>query len=225
MSQEEIQLTPAERRLLRKLFHRHAAPYLVIMGLVTVIAVATGDSDEFAPEEPAAVAAAPPVDVEALRRIQDEAQALLAGLTEASEKRQGEADAAMQQIAALEKRFGATSRRLGEVEAATGRAQAAAEKALAATPPAAAAPAASEGDAAAILERLYNVEVRQDQVEASGGRRSAERTASIRALLDRLGALEARTSRVEEYAPGSGALPAAPAPGPAAALDAAAGDS
>ncbi len=115
---EEIHLSDAEKRLLRRVFHRHALPYIGALGLVTLIAI-SGGSEEAAESkdlEPIAATIAPSVDVEALLEAQGRAEQLLAELQARSEKRAAEFDAANRQIAALEKRLGTTARRLAKVE-------------------------------------------------------------------------------------------------------------
>ncbi len=132
---EEIQLSDAEKRMLRRVFHRHALPYIAALGLVALIALSGGSEEaaESGTDGMPGVALAPPVDVEALLETQNRADQLLSELATASEKRVAELqgrivalekrvaglDTANRQIAALEKRLGTTTRRLEKMEASS----------------------------------------------------------------------------------------------------------
>jgi hypothetical protein len=114
---EEIQLSEAEKRLLRRVFHRHALPYIAVLGLIALFSLSSG-SDDGAESEvvDAPVAATPPVDVEALRETQSRAEALLAELAQTREQAGVDLEAASRKIAVLEDRLKKTTSRLKKVE-------------------------------------------------------------------------------------------------------------
>ena len=78
MGKPDIQLSAAEKRLLRKVFHRHALPYLAAMAVVTAVAVFSGEPKE---AEVSAEAAVPPPELAALVQARIDADALVAELT------------------------------------------------------------------------------------------------------------------------------------------------
>ena len=146
---EEIHLSDAEKRMLRRVFHRHALPYVAVLGLVALFALA-GGPDEAVEEETSPVATALSVDVEALREAQARAEQLLAEVLAVSEKSVAGLDAAKRQIAALEKRLASTARRAEKAESVARSAL----KVASEVPPEAA-------NVSKILERIHILEARQ----------------------------------------------------------------
>ena len=164
---EEIHLSDAEKRMLRRVFHRHARPYVAALGLVAWIALASGP-DEVVEDETASVATALSVDVDALRETQNRAQQLLAEVVAASEKSVAGLDAAKRQIAVLEKRLASTARRAEKAESVARNALKVAGEA----PPEAA-------NVGKILERVRILEARQAANTLSIAQpRSADATAT-----------------------------------------------
>ena len=203
MEKPDIQLSAAEKRLLRKVFHRHALPYLAAMAVVTAVAVFGGEPKE---AEVSAEAAVPPPELAALVQARIDADALVAELTATAAQQNAAAESAASELESLEKGIDTASRRLRDLESKARKAQKKLDEVASAPPP-----AAAQWDVSAILERLYNVEVRQDKVEADGGKLSANSGRGTRDILERLAHLERATGAVVNAASRS-APPAAPAP-------------
>jgi len=199
MGKPDIQLSAAEKRLLRKVFHRHALPYLAAMAVVTAVAVFGGEPKE---AEVSAEAAVPPPELAALVQARIDADALVAELTATAAQQ----NAAASELESLEKGIDTASRQLRDLESKARKAQKKLDEVASAPPP-----EAAQWDVSAILERLYNVEVRQDKVEADGGKLSANSGRGTRDILERLAHLEQATGAVVNAAARS-ATPAAPAP-------------
>ena len=204
MARQEIQLTPEEKRLLRRTFQRNALPYLAGMALLMVWLM-PGEVDVEPAAEPA-----PRVDrvtVDAMKaELRTEVDRTLAELAEAARRDRADAEAAEKRLTALEKRIDAAKRRVAKVEAGV---HAAAKAADAAQP-------ASGGtvDIAAILERVYNVETRHDRLASAGEERGRELTLHRSATEARLDALEQRAENLERTLVAvrrDGSAPAAPA--------------
>ena len=161
---EEIQLSDAEKRMLRRVFHRHARPYIAALALVALIALAGGsdEGEESDDGETVPVATVPHVDVDALQQTQKRAEELLTEVVAAREKRVAELGEANQQIAALEKRLGTTARKLEKVESVARAALKAAGKLP---------PDAADWDVSAMLERLDELEAGQAVNTASIAKR------------------------------------------------------
>ena len=115
------------------------------------------------------MAAASPVDVDALRETQNRADQLLSELAAARAKSDAKLDAANRQIAALEKRLGTTARRLAQVETVARQALEAAAKVDAAAKTSSATPpeAASTASMQDKLRRLSAQEARTQPRAAS----------------------------------------------------------
>ena len=203
MEKPDIQLSAAEKRLLRKVFHRHALPYLAAMAVVTAVAVFGGEPKE---AEVSAEAAVPPPELAALVQARIDADALVAELTATAAQQNAAAESAASELESLEKGIDTASRRLRDLESKARKAQKKLDEVASAPPP-----EAAQWDVSAILERLYNVEVRQDKVEADGGKLSANSGRGTRDILERLAHLARATGAVVPAASRS-APPAAPAP-------------
>jgi hypothetical protein len=208
----EFEITPEEDRFLRAYFHRHARRYLASLGLTAIAAVCAT----------LALTRAAVLD-----EIRSDSEQLRGGLTELRRQVGSQAEDASARVAALEKRLAAALQRFERVEQQAEAKPAA--PALAAAPVAADSIAAS--DLNSILERLYNLEVRQDeqeskressekdllermfQVEDSREQLASARGETERSMRERLSSLESRAFQLEKSVSGSGASPpAAPAP-------------
>ena len=135
-----------------------------------------------------------------------DADALVAELTATAAQQNAAAESAASELESLEKGIDTASRRLRDLESKARKAQKKLDEVASAPPP-----EAAQWDVSAILERLYNVEVRQDKVEADGGKLSANSGRGTRDILERLAHLERATGAVVNAASRS-APPAAPAP-------------
>ena len=209
MTEEQLELSPAERQLLRGFFHRQALPYaaltIAVAALVGVstqglLAIDSGPDPEAAPPPPA-------IDLAAFETTQAAAEGLLVELRQAAQRDQDGLAAAKHRMGTLEKRLAGAQEQLQALEAQAREASAS----IAATPaPAAPATRAAPADSNDVLEWFYKLEIRQEQVEARSAKLGSETTASVKAILDRLYNLEARTTTIEQVS--SSAVPAAPDP-------------
>jgi len=201
---EEIQLSDAEKRLLRRVFHRHALPYIAALGIIALIAI-SGRSEE-APksetEEQVAEAPAPSVDVEALLATQGRAEEWIAELQASTEKHKAELGAAQRKIAELEKRLGSTARKLAKVESVARKALEVAAEARAKSPEAV--------KASAEIPRTNPREAPKESAKITRVKSSeASSPASIQDKLRSLSSQQGETRR--GAAPEQDTLPAAPA--------------
>lgn len=194
MASEEIQLTPAEGRLLRRTFQRYALPYLG--GVLALAAWALLARPDPAPAE----AASPLAEQPAFLALREEVEQALARLGSAGPREPQEAGAAARQLAAFERRIEQTARRLEALEAGL------------------AAPGQSAAEPGTVLERLYQLEQRQDGVEQGRNALEAEYTSGQQSLLQRFYNLEQRfedferrVASAELSGPAAGEVPAAPA--------------
>lgn len=184
MSEPEIQLSEAEKRLLRRSFHRYALPYLGALGLALAVAMALPGTVEVEPgSDPATTAA-----MEANRTALDELRIELASLRGKVSGVESEGSSGAQDLA---KSFAAVDKRIkrvaGKVEALESRA----DQAESAGTSAAALPDdAASWDVSAILERLYDLEVRQEKVEQGGS--SDPQSDGWKEIIARLERLETR---------------------------------
>jgi len=206
MTEEQLELSPAEKQLLRGFFHRQALPYaaltIAVAALVGVstqglLAIDSGPDPEAAPPPPA-------IDLAAFETTQAAAEGLLVELRQAAQRDQDGLAAAKHRMGALEKRLAGAQEQLQALEAQ------AREAAAPAAPSAAPATRAAPADSNDVLEWFYKLEIRQEQVEARSAKLGSETTASVKAILDRLYNLEARTTTIEQVS--SSAAPAAPDP-------------
>jgi len=213
MTEEQLELSPAEKQLLRGFFHRQALPYaaltIAVAALVGVstqglLAIDSGPDPEAAPPPPA-------IDLAAFETTQAAAEGLLVELRQAAQRDQDGLAAAKHRMGALEKRLAGAQEQLQALEAQAREAAASiAATPAPAAPPAAPATRAAPADSNDVLEWFYKLEIRQEQVEARSAKLGSETTASVKAILDRLYNLEARTTTIEQVS--SSAAPAAPDP-------------
>lgn len=189
MSHPEIQLSAAERRLLRKTFRRHAAPYLVVAAGIVLWALSWGRIETEAeppPEgsETETVVVADPAFQRLVSEV-ERSQAELRQLAKRSESPQPKApdSEVPQKLAAIEERATHAERRLREFEAKLGAAKAQG--------------GATPTEIAGIQDRLQRIERRQDQVERASTAADADGATTQRSLLDRLQNLESRLTIVE----------------------------
>ena len=163
MSEAPIQLSDAEKRLLRGVFHRHALPYMAAMGLVLAI-VAVPGTVEVTPEPDPRISE----QLGALEQMHKELAALQDDVAAARSSGSADSDRASQRFASFDKRVVGFDKRVariaGEVEALEVRLEKAESERAAA--PALPAGEAASWDVGAILERLYDLEMRQERVEA-----------------------------------------------------------
>lgn len=198
----EFEITPEEDRFLRAFFRRQALRYLGVLAAVAALAV-TGTIAvvEAPPSEPASAAARPdPGTIAALENFRAEGRQLHDDFEALSRRLGKKKGASAAEVAALNDRIEAMLSRLGRLEQRP-VAEAAPGDAATVSPP----DSAGSWDVSAILERLYNVEMRQD----------AARTGVGRAVLERLDRLEQRSAQLEGsvLGPGTEADPSAdPAP-------------
>jgi phage shock protein A len=190
MSQPDIQLSPAERRLLRKTFRRHAAPYLVVGCAVAFWALSWGRVEtEVDPKGPDADAEIVIVSNPAFQRLAsqvEESQAALRALAKAPSAAAGPDPALAeltQRLAALEQRASQAERRVRELEQRPAAVQGQA-------PP-------SSSEISGVLDRLQRIERRQDQQERAATAVDSDATATQRSMLERLHNLESRIGSVE----------------------------
>jgi hypothetical protein len=189
MSQPDLQLSPAERRLLRKAVRRHAAPYLVVACALAFWALSWGRIEtEAEASGPVADAETVIVSNPAFQRLAvqvEESQAALRELAKRPSAAGPDPAAAelTQRIAALEQRATQAERRVRELE----------QRPAANTPQSG--PTSSE--IAGVLDRLQRIERRQDQQERQATAVDADSGATQRSMLDRLHNLESRISAVE----------------------------
>ncbi len=208
MAGEEIKLTPAERRMLRRTFQRHALPYLAAAGALAAWAL-LAHPEPAAPEagslEPEAASPAPPLSEQPeFQALRQEMERALAQLADAGKRDPQEAGAAARQLAALERRLEQAGRRVAELE-----------EQLAAARAAGPAPAEAAGfQAGPLLDRVSQVELRQDRVDEARTALETEYARGQQELLrrfyqleQRFDGFEQRIAAVEPNAPG----PAAPA--------------
>ena len=135
MGKPDIQLSAAEKRLLRKVFHRHALPYLAAMAVVTAVAVFGGEPKE---AEVSAEAAVPPPELAALVQARIDADALVAELTATAAQQNAAAESAASELESLEKGIDTASRRLRDLESKARKAQKKLDEVASAPPPEAA---------------------------------------------------------------------------------------
>ncbi len=188
MPQPEIQLSAAEKRLLRKTFRRHAAPYLVLAAASAVWALSWGrietqaDPAALDPDTLTVVVADP-----AFQRLASRVERSQAELRELAKRSAPAADPASselaQKLAAVEQRASQAERRLRELEQRQAGGQGLS--------------GAGASEVAGILDRLQRIERRQDHQERGSTAADAGSAATQRAVLDRLQNLESRLSSVE----------------------------
>lgn len=213
-------ITPEEDRFLRAFFRRHAARYMVAMGLLVALAVwgaprsdtgVTGPSEEQS-EELAALRAGN----EQLRAANEELRAELTQLMERVAAL-GAAPGSAPALDRLEERMASALTRLERVESHA----------------AASAASGPSVELGAVLDRVYNLEARQDRgeksretfeksvlnrlyaVESQRDSLAEASTSTQQSILERIGALEARAHGLERSLTGEGSArlaPAAPAP-------------
>lgn len=221
-------ITPEEDRFLRAYFHRHAGRYLLALGALALAIVCTVWITVRPDDDGAAALAGAEAEAESqsqeIEAVRAENQTLRAEVEELGGRLEA-LDAAARQVASVEKRLAGALRRLDRVESRVEQGSAASN----AAPP----DAAGAWDASSILERLYNLEVRQEREEQSRTtfeksllarmheleqRESgvANATASTQqGLLERLDSLEQRAYRLEQHSgleQQTGSAPAAPTP-------------
>jgi hypothetical protein len=197
--EEELQLTPQEDRLLRRFFRRQALPYIAGTGAVAVLCLAfaflRGDG-----RAPPAVPPATGGSTAALGELRADLDRAIADLAAVRTRAQQQAGEAARSASALEQRLAAVFQRIEKVE---GRADAMQERvadALAQGPPAAS-PPASDGAAASaaaaasdpllqVLQRLSDLEGRQEREESNAA-------AARKDVRDRLYSLELHRDQQE----------------------------
>lgn len=145
-----FEITPEEDRFLRAFFRRHAGRYLLLVGVLAVAAVGValrlGDDGSDAESARAELAS-----------LREQNQQLRRDL-DALGERVASQDAQAQQMANLETRVAGALRRLERVESRVEEG-----------PGPEAADASASWDVSSILERLYNLELRQAQTEQRRG--------------------------------------------------------
>ena len=184
MSAQELELSPAERRVLRKTFYRHAFPWLAVALGVCVFSLSGDEPEPPAPVEiPVPAEPRPLAEEPAFQELKAEIQTALGELQALGTQGKDEMNAAARQLASLEKRMKTAARRVQKLEEGLKTATTAA--------PSGAAGDASAWDVNAVMERLYTLEARQQKLEdlASSAPASGDlagRLAEVEAQLGRL---------------------------------------
>lgn len=219
----EFQITPEEERFLRAFFRRQAGRYLIALGALAIVSLASALAIS-RPGAPAAETLAEPStaahELDALRAEHERLRVELAELAERRERPAAASGEWVARLGALEKRV-ATA--LGRIERVEQRARSTAGAAPAA-PAAAADP--DPAQAASVRERLYNLEARQESVESqhqvfqkdllermreleeSRAWLASHRAEVDRSVLERLDSLEQRAFNLERSVTTAPAAPA-----------------
>lgn len=192
----ELEVTAEEERFLKRFFRSQVRPYVLLMAVIAVTAAwwsSNGNEDE--------QSKANAKQITNLRAQGDQLRSEVAALAARVETRLSSSDGgtdelerrvrdARQSVRMIESRVtAALDRRLDELESRV--AKSGASRASFGAPP----PEAASWDVGAILDRLYNLEMRQDNEQRSD--------------VTRIARLEERLSRLEASV-GMGSTPAAP---------------
>lgn len=157
MGGEHLELTPQERRTLRRFFHRHALPYVAGASAVAAIACVLALRAPDAPDG----AATPAVDVAAADRALLRIEETLAAV----EKARREAKAEVQEASRLLSRRSMAATQPAAIQALEQRIEAAAQRLAETEDLVAEAAGRPQVDTSALVTRLYNLERRIGELE------------------------------------------------------------